>query len=43
MRRILLLLFLGLLVVAGVFVMTWEIPVPSAEVEKVIPDDRFKP
>ena len=43
MRRVLLVLVLGLLGVAGVFVMTWEIPVPSKEVEKVIPNDRFKP
>lgn len=26
---------------AGVFIMTWEIPAPSAPVEKVIPNDRF--
>ncbi len=38
--------FLGIslllsLVAGGVFLMTWDIPPPSAEVEKVIPDDRF--
>lgn len=43
MRRVLLVLVLGLLVAGGVFVMTWEIPVPSKEVEKVIPNERFKP
>ncbi len=33
----------ALVVVAGVavFLMTWEIPPPTATVEKVIPDDRF--
>ncbi len=25
----------------AVFLATWEIPPPSAKVEKVIPDDRF--
>ena len=29
------------LVAGGVFLMTWEIPPPSKQVEKVIPDDRF--
>ncbi|MDP6352509.1 MAG: hypothetical protein QF926_16160 [Alphaproteobacteria bacterium] len=38
--------FLGIalllsLVAGGVFLMTWDIPPPSAEVEKVIPNDRF--
>ena len=37
------LLLVGLVVVGAVFVMTWEIPMPSTEVEKVIPNDRFKP
>ncbi len=31
-----------LMLVGGVvFLATWEIPAPSAVVEKVIPDDRF--
>ena len=30
-----------LLVIGGVFVLTWDIPPPSTQVEKVIPDDRF--
>ncbi len=32
-----------LVVVAGaaVFLMTWEIPPPTATIERVIPDDRF--
>jgi len=25
----------------GVFLATWEIPAPTAKVEKVIPDERF--
>lgn len=36
---------LMLLIVAlaggGVFLATWEIPAPTAKVEKVIPDERF--
>ncbi len=32
----------GVALVGGiVFLATWEIPAPSAVVEKVIPDDRF--
>lgn len=36
-------LFVFLLVVAGgaVFLATWDIPAPVADVERVIPDDRF--
>ena len=41
--QILLLLVLALIVVGAVFVMTWEVPMPSTEVETVIPNDRFKP
>ncbi len=32
---------LALLVAGIAFLATWEIPPPSASVEKVIPDDRF--
>ncbi len=37
---------LGLTVVIGlvagiVFLMTWDIPAPTAPVEKILPDDRF--
>ena len=39
--QFLLVLLVGLLVIGGVFVLTWDIPPPSAQVEKVIPDDRF--
>jgi hypothetical protein len=41
-------LTLGIAVVAivallagGVFLATWDIPAPSATVEKTVPDDRF--
>ncbi|MCG8357010.1 MAG: hypothetical protein MI920_15700 [Kiloniellales bacterium] len=39
--QFLLVIVLGLLVLGGVFVLTWEIPPPSTQVEKVIPNDRF--
>ncbi len=36
---------LSLLILAlaggGVFLATWEVPAPTAKVEKVIPDERF--
>ena len=33
-----------LLILAGgaIFLVTWDVPAPLAQVEKVIPDDRFK-
>jgi hypothetical protein len=33
----------GVLLLTGgaVFVVTWEVPRPTAQVEKVIPDERF--
>ncbi len=34
------LLFVGL-VTGVVFLTTWDIPAPSVQVEKVIPDDKF--
>ncbi len=33
---------LALVGAGAAFLATWEIPPPSAVVEKVIPDDRFK-
>jgi len=36
-----LVLITGLLVVGVVFVLTWDIPPPITEVEKVIPNDRL--
>jgi small neutral amino acid transporter SnatA (MarC family) len=32
---------LAVIVGGGVFLATWDIPAPSARVEKVLPDDRF--
>ena len=29
------------LMVGAVFVTTWEVPRPTAQIEKVIPDERF--
>ncbi|MEE8394126.1 MAG: hypothetical protein V3R66_07255 [Rhodospirillales bacterium] len=39
-----LVLFALLAIIAGgsVFLATWDIPAPTADVEKVIPDDRFE-
>ena len=39
--QFLLVIVVALLVIGGVFVLTWDIPPPLTEVEKVIPDDRF--
>tara|TARA_R110002167_G_scaffold133555_1_gene318730 strand:- start:415 stop:555 length:141 start_codon:yes stop_codon:yes gene_type:complete len=41
-------LSLLLLIVVGVaagavFLATWDIPPPTSKVEKVVPDDRFRP
>lgn len=38
---VVLLLLIVALAGGGVFLATWEIPAPTAKVEKVIPDDRF--
>jgi hypothetical protein len=38
---ILVALLVVLIVGAGVFLATWNIPAPVAKVEKVLPDDRF--
>ncbi len=39
--RFLVYLLLLSLAGGGVFLAQWEIPPPAAEVEKVVPDDRF--
>ena len=31
----------GLVTSGGLFLLTWDIPPPSAPVEQVLPDDRF--
>ena len=43
MRFTLFLLFLIVLILAGgaVFLLTWDIPAPTAPIEKVVPNDRF--
>jgi hypothetical protein len=43
LARILLVLLLVVLVGGGIFLATWNIPAPSAPVEKVIPNDRLRP
>ena len=42
-KTTLLLLSLVVILVAagGLFIVTWEIPPPTVQVEKVLPDDRF--
>jgi hypothetical protein len=41
-RTVLTALFILLLLVGGgVFLAAWDIPAPSAKVEKVLPNDRF--
>jgi len=39
--KILLLLVLIAVVGIGVFLATWDMPPPSAPVERVVPDERF--
>lgn len=41
LSRLLLFVLLAVLVGGAVFLATWEIPPPSAPVEKVIPNDRI--
>ena len=44
MRKLTMIIGVTLLVLLGTgaaFLATWEIPPPSAKIEKVIPDDRF--
>lgn len=44
MRRLFLILFLLVVVLSAggaVFVATWDIPPPTSEVRKVVPDERF--
>ncbi len=38
---VLIVIVLGVLVSGAVFLATWDIPPPSAPVEKVLPDERF--
>ena len=43
LARVILLLLVLVIVGGGIFLATWNIPAPSAPVEKVIPNDRLKP
>jgi hypothetical protein len=43
LARVVILLFVVVIVGAGIFLATWNIPAPSAPVEKVIPNDRLRP
>lgn len=43
MGRILLLLILVLLLGGAIFLITWDIPPPTAQVEEVIPDGSLPP
>lgn len=43
LTRLVLLLIVIVLVGAGIFLATWDIPPPSAPIEKVIPNDRLRP
>jgi Flp pilus assembly protein CpaB len=38
---VLIVLVFGALVAGALFLATWDIPPPSATVEKVLPDERF--
>ncbi len=42
MVKIVIVLVLALLVGGAVFLATWDMPPPTATVEKVIPNDHFK-
>ena len=42
MAKFLILLVLVLIVGGAAFLATWDMPAPTATVEKVIPNDRFK-
>lgn len=43
LARLVLLVIVVAFVGVGVFLATWDIPPPSAPVEKVIPNDRLRP
>ena len=42
LSRIIVIVLLLLLVGGSIFLVTWDIPAPVAQVEKVIPNDRFE-
>ncbi len=41
MAKYILVIFVLAIVAGGVFLATWDIPAPSEQVEKTIPNDRF--
>lgn len=41
LTRVLVILVLAVIVGGGVFLATWDMPPPSTQVEKVIPNERF--
>jgi len=43
LARLVLIVLALVIVGAGVFLATWDIPAPTAPVEKVIPNDRLRP
>ena len=43
MGRILLLLLLVLLLGGAIFLVTWDIPAPTAQVEETVPDAKLPP
>ena len=42
LSRIMVMALLLILAGGAIFLVTWDIPAPLAQVEKVIPNDRFK-
>lgn len=41
LTRVLVFLVLAVVIGGGIFLATWDMPPPSAQVEKVIPNERF--
>lgn len=41
LTRVLVILVLAVIVGGGIFLATWDMPPPSAQVEKTIPNERF--
>lgn len=39
--KVILIVILLAVVGGGIFLVTWEIPAPTAKVERVLPNDRF--
>jgi len=39
--KVIVLLAFALVLGGGTFLVTWDFPAPSSDVEKVLPDDRF--